>query len=109
MLLPIVVNEDGSIEQIVTDDMVAFEGEATTTRASNVVPEPLFKQLVFIKLREWFGDQGRVADWTRRWKGPHIACMVDGPVLGPYPSRQAALDAEMRWLLKNRFGGESHE
>ena len=26
---------------------------------------------------------------------------VDGPVLGPYPSRSAALDAEHAWLLAN--------
>lgn len=103
MLLPIVVNEDGTIQQIVTDEMVAFEGEATTRRASNVMPLAPVKRAAFKMLRTVFGEKGRVSDWTRRWKGPHIAVMVDGPVLGPYPSRQGALDAELRWLLDNKF------
>jgi len=71
---------DGSILAIYSDDRIEalrLIGETTVTRASHV--EPL-------------GD-GWSADMSP----------VNGPVLGPFPSRQAALNAEVEWLTVNRL------
>lgn len=72
-------------------------------RASRVEPAALGRRLVFLALRKAFGDGGRVAAWTRTWRGPWRARMFirPRPVLGPFPTRQEALVAEAQWLIEN--------
>ena len=103
MSLRLVVNEDGTIEQIVSEDMLRLDGAETVKRASNVLPFGITKQIVFKALRRVFGDKGRVSDWTRRWRGPHVVDVIDGPLLGPFGSREEALRCEVEWLLNDRF------
>jgi hypothetical protein len=38
-------------------------------------------------------------------QGQWWAHVIDGPTLGPYPSRSAALAAEVDWLVTHRLGG----
>lgn len=108
MSCQIVVNQDGSIE-FIKDAASPMNGLASqvarinTVRASNVMPYSSLKRVAFILIRTLFGDRGVVADWTRRWKGPHIAEMVDGVTLGPFPSREVALEREVKYLLATRF------
>ena len=103
MLHPIVVDEDGTISHIVGDEMPKIEGNAVTRRASNVLPFGITKQIAFKALRRVFGDKGRVSAWTRRWRGPQIVEIIDGPTLGPFHSRTEALVREVLWLENNRF------
>jgi hypothetical protein len=78
--LVIVVEDDGRVRFIHDDDLNALldEGDARIDRASHV--EPLG--------RDWFAD----------------LAPVGGPVLGPFPTRRAALAAEHDWLLKHHLG-----
>lgn len=103
MSLRLVVNEDGTVEQIVSDEMIKLDGAETVRRASHVLPFDPVKMTAFWLLRKTFGDKGRVSDWTRRWKGMHIVLIVGGPILGPFRSRKVALEAEVEWLERNRF------
>jgi len=68
---------NGGLEFIYADPLAFLTklGPSTTRRVSHVEPAP-------------------GGGWT--------ADMVDGPVLGPFPLRQQALDAEVAWLRANR-------
>jgi len=70
------VTPDGTIKFIYADDLrgLMAEGKATTRRVSHVEPN----------------QEGR---WT--------AQIVDGPLLGPFDTRQEALNAEVKWLKEN--------
>lgn len=71
----IVVLPDGSLQMIHDDDVSAqvFDAsEATVRRASHVEPECM----------AWIADLSP----------------VDGPLLGPFPTRREALEAEVAWL-----------
>lgn len=74
----IVINNDGSITTVYSDDLHSLydEGSVSIKRASHVEP----------------GDNGKwYADLSP----------VSGPVLGPFTLRQEALDEEVKWLRNN--------
>jgi len=73
----LVIGPDGEITTLYQEvlDLAAL-GAQRIERASHVEPD----------------DQGR---W---W-----AQIIDGPLLGPFPFRSAALAAEVEWLLKHRL------
>ena len=77
-------------------------GEVCTTRASHVEPSSLLMRWSFRLIRKCVSDDSRVAGWCRLWPGRWVARMVAGPILGPYPTRAAALAAERVWLRNNR-------
>lgn len=79
-----VIIKDGKIHFIYADNMQSFldMGEATVKRVSHVEPVTVDGEV------QWSADMSP----------------VDGPVLGPYGSRQEALDEEVRWLNDNRLG-----
>lgn len=54
-------------------------GAVTTRRASHIVPASPWKRWWFRRLRRWGGDRGRVASWTRRWRGPWQVRLADAP------------------------------
>jgi hypothetical protein len=70
----IVVEEDGTIRFIYSDDLRGLlqQGAASITRASHVEPCGL----------GWTADMGP----------------VNGPILGPYTTRAEALEAEVNYL-----------
>lgn len=76
----IVVEPTGTIRLIYEDDLrgLLAAGRAAITRASHVEPTVDGR---------WTADLSPVA----------------GPTLGPFDTRQAALDAEVAWLIKNRL------
>lgn len=76
----ITVNADGSVSFIYGDDLAGLldvAAASVVTRASHVEPAVG---------GGWTADMGPTG----------------GPVLGPFALRQAALDAEVAWLQKNR-------
>lgn len=76
--MEVIVGPDGRARFIYSDDLAAVTkelGKATTRRASHVEPS----------------DGGWTADLAP----------VGGPVLGPYVTRQEALDREVEWLREH--------
>lgn len=81
-------------------------------RATHIDPVNAALRQVFYLLRGLFGDEGRVAAWTRRWR---CRWRVDlrpskGPLLYENPStelpfidRQKAIEYEHTWLFENYF------
>ena len=75
-------------------------GQTAVRRGSHVLPQRPFKRLAFRLLRRLFGESGRLADWTRTWKGPWQIDLspVDGPCVSGYLHRSDAIAAEVRYL-----------
>jgi hypothetical protein len=73
------ISSDGIVTLIYDDDRADLmaEGKTTIARASHVEPQG----------SEWIADMAPVG----------------GPVLGPYPLRKMALDAEVEWLTRKLF------
>jgi len=80
-VLQLVIEPDGTIKTIYDDDLADLfkEGQVSITRASHVEPT----------------DKG---EWTADLSP------VGGPILGPFPLRQSALDAERVWLEEKLAG-----
>lgn len=74
----IVVRPDGVVHLIYTDELQPLlkQGQAHIRRASHVEP---------VGNTQWQADMSPVA----------------GPTLGPFETRQQALDAEVQWLEQN--------
>jgi hypothetical protein len=91
-------------------------------RASHVWPVHPIKRAAFRLLRLCFGERGRVAVWTRSWRGPwqvvlmrNAECGMRNHTAAPpaphsaprtphfqHPSRRVCLDWERRMLLSQR-------
>lgn len=78
-------------------------------RATHILPMSFFLRSLFILLRRLFGDNGRVAAWTRRWR---CNWLVDFSPLGrdqrhgPFRSYADAVEYEQEevlFLLLNRL------
>lgn len=72
----------GAVKYIHADEAAPYAaalGTPSIARASHVEPTPS---------SEWTADMAP----------------VDGPVLGPFPTRSAALQAETAWLLTHHLG-----
>jgi hypothetical protein len=76
------VKRDGTIQFVYDDRLrgLLAQGEAKVTRASSVEPD---------EQNQWWAD----------------LAAVRGPKLGPFADRQAALDAEVRWLNEHVLTG----
>ena len=73
-------------------------------RASFVEPLKLWQVCIFRALRAAFGDEGRVANWTRDWKCQWIVdCRpINGPMhLRVFSNRAEAIEFEILWLNQN--------
>lgn len=102
-------NRDGTVRAVVSDEALQISeaiGATVTLRASNVVPANVFKFVAFILLRQCFGERGRVANWTRTWRGDWEVWMKGNTQRRPdfaHPSRRVCIDWEVR-ELNRRFG-----
>ena len=78
----ITVQRDGTMKFVYDDRLKGLmqQGHATITRASHVEPTPD---------NEWGADMSPVG----------------GPMLGPFNTRQEALDAEVEWINHNVLTG----
>jgi len=98
---------DGSLTIIGDSPAVLGEEYAgSSRRASHVEPTGLMLRWAFHLLRAAFGETGRVAGWTRRWKCPWRVNLAPsgGPILGPYGDRAQAISEEVDWLAENLMG-----
>ena len=89
--------------------MTSFEGDfplplkgEKVKRISHVLPANPLKRAAFRILRFLFGDKGRIADWTRRWKGPWIV-VINGIEIGTFNNRQEAISYERELVIRRRL------
>ena len=92
---------DGTI-RAVKNEAIPFDefGQVTTRRASHILPCHPLKRLAFRVLRFLFVERGRVATWTRHWRGPWQVTFADAPhfVVFAHPSRRVCVDWEIQTL-----------
>ena len=101
----ITVETDGTLQFLNTPHLrpLLDEGTSQVRRASHVEPMARLPRLFFHLLRRVFGEQGRVAQWTREWP---VVWQVNlapsaGPILKDFVDRDAAIAAEICWLNIN--------
>ena len=85
-----------------TDFSTGLGAVTEDARGGRVLPRQALRRLAFQTLRRIFGGRGRVAAWTRHWRGPWIVQRADtGETLpGIYESHEAAVEAEVAWLME---------
>lgn len=67
----VIIDDKGMIRCLHNNALPLHElGTLTTTRLSTITPIGSFKLAAFRLLRWLFGERGRVAEFTRKWKGP---------------------------------------
>jgi len=97
----------GKTTFLVSEHTKAFiPANAPIRRASHVEPINLWQAYAFRLLRKLFGDEGRVANWTRDWKCTWVVDMrpIGGEVFFPFKSRAAAIEFEIQHLNKTFLG-----
>lgn len=89
-MLNLFIDQQGVIEAIYSDSLLPILslGTPEIRRASHVEPA-----MAGDGSPCWYADMGP----------------SNGPTLGPFKSRQEALDEEVKWLLENRLGGQDVE
>ena len=75
------------------------EVKHTKKRVSHILPANKLKRMIFKTLRRIFGEEGKVADWTRKWKGEWIV-VIDNEVKGKFKNRQEAIEFEKKYLFE---------
>lgn len=86
-------------EVISIGDMpIVLEGTMQKQRASHILPVNGVKRAAFKVLRRVFGETGRVADWTRRWRGPWYAEIIATGETFTHWDRQKCVDWELKRL-----------
>jgi hypothetical protein len=102
--MKITISPEGEVRMIAGNGLDATQlGAASKRRASHVLPVNCVLRWLFRRLRDRYGETGRVAAFTRVWPclwrvdlGP-----VDGPIVGPFRLRENAIAYEIEWLEKN--------
>lgn len=90
---------DGAVRFVHDDDLeAALGGTCRKQRASHVEPVQPVLRWLFHCIRSRVADDSWLAGWTRRWPCVWQARIFDGPVLGPFVDRKAAISAEVDWL-----------
>lgn len=102
----IVIRDGGKIEMIMDGEVstaIIGDSDKTIRRASHVEPINWLLRRVFHLLRGHFGEEGKVASWTRNWNCVWRVNMTpsNGPIFGTFDDRDQALDAEVNWLNTN--------
>lgn len=102
----VIIHDEGTLLTLDTEAAFCFRslGKSTRHRATHVEPDSLLLRLAFHVLRLFFGDKGRMSEFTRHW-----SCLwrvnitpIGGPILAPrWKNRQEAIDAEVEWLNEN--------
>ncbi len=73
--------------------------ERREKRVSRIVPESLLLRWLFLLLRWLFSDDGKVANWTRRWRC-RWRVVIDGKVVGVFEDRREAILFEKKKIVQ---------
>jgi hypothetical protein len=95
----------GTMRFLVNDMSEKFINcDSEIKRASHIEPYNLVPRIWFHILRTLFGEEGRIADWTRTWQCYWRVNLspVGGPVgTSAIKPRRYAIEAEVKWLAEN--------
>ncbi len=91
----------GGVRKLYDPEDTALYGAASKRRASHVEPVQPWLRWLFHLIRGRVSDESWMAWFTRWWPCQWQAHMIQGPVLGPFTDRAAAIKAEQDWLIKN--------
>lgn len=102
----VVIRDDGALVCLDNEASACFKelGSVHTQRASHVEPYNRACRVAFHMLRLFFGDKGRMSEFTRGWPIRWRVNLrpVGGPVMQAlWLDRQEAIDAEVAWLNVN--------
>jgi hypothetical protein len=95
------IDKEGSATYLVnehTRDL--FPEAAEPRRASHVEPVGFPSLLYFRALRWVFGEDGKVGNWTRAWRGPWCLRIIAAgcPITQCFWTRDEAIEFEINWL-----------
>lgn len=97
---------DGSFRFVHNQDIATALSTATTTqtkrRASHVEPVNPVLRWMFHSIRSRVSDDSAAAELTRKFPCRWRARIFDGPTLGPFNNRAAAIAAEVEWINKHK-------
>lgn len=102
--LTVTIEQDGSLRFIDAPEAAALAaalGVTDVRRASHVLPDNIVLRFAFNVLRQLFGDEGHIAEWTRHWRCLWLvdASPVGGALLDDrWRDRAAAIEAEVKYL-----------
>ena len=101
----VTIDPNGDARFLVDEDTVVLvDSNTTVSRASHIEPSRFGLRMVFHALRYLFGDESKVAEWTRQWKTEWRINLtpVGGPVWdGGWKNRNTAIQNEVEWLERN--------
>lgn len=106
--MKLIVASDGTIEYLGTGNVELTGVELVTVfRASHIEPVNGLVRRLFHWLRVRYGDESRVAAFTRCWPVLWRVNLspVGGPIFGRFIGRSEAIEAEEQWLCDNYWGG----
>lgn len=94
------IRPDGTATFVRTEGAEHFDGlgAVSTKRASRIEPVNPALRFVFRVIRQRVPDNSKIAAWTRAWKCSWRVAIIGGPTFGRFSDRQAAIDAEVRFL-----------
>ena len=93
----IFIDNDGEMSGIASD-LTAKLGLSSLRRVSRVEPvNPVLRRLFYF-IRNHCTDKSLLASFTRAWPCCWQARIFDGPVLGPFDTRKAAIAAEIQFV-----------
>ena len=102
----ITVDSAGTVTHLVDHPLTEYPETATVARASHIEPLDPTLFLAFRLIRWVFGDESKMADWTRTWKCLWSVDLspVGGPTNYPFRTRAEAIEYEIKWLNQNFLG-----
>lgn len=93
----IFIEEDGTVCGLASP-VTRLLGLSDRRRVSHVEPVNRTLRWLFHAIRKRVKDNSAIAEFTRRWPCRWQARVFDGPVLGPFLSRQSAIAAEIAYI-----------
>lgn len=100
----VIIKPNGTIRFLVSEGSKPFLDGAVVRRASHIEPVNPIMRYVFYMLRHWFGEKGKMAEFTRLWPclwRINLAPIGQGILPNTYRNRQAAINAEIGYLYEH--------
>jgi|688.fasta_scaffold1399723_2 hypothetical protein len=100
--MPVIFIDCDGLTEGLASDVTRMLKLSSRRRVSRIEPTNRAVRWMFYRIRNRCRDDSRLAEFTRRWPCRWQARILDGPILGPFDSRQAAIAAEITFL-NSRF------